>query len=251
MTSLWDIVTASKRHYFGMHPAGQDILESIDRDAVFYNEADAAEDRVLFPNEPKSKNPKISLKELTNPISDMKTRSWALAHHEAECFRKKARERMAKARERGELPQEEPFDDPTLHPKTTTVFSLPRIWVDAVETLNSGHISPGQIKLLRSTGLLNQNPERMSYTGGVDVNLAKNIPTVYYFDARMKEIYTGKHLSHSPTLNQLSKLNDISLITFFSSPPPMRSFCGLRNRREREIRRSTCYSPGHSSQNTT
>lgn len=123
--SLWRAASASQRKYYGIHPAGRKILKDLDKNVSHYNEADAAEDVVLFPEELKTTSLRYSYKELTNPIADAQERRLTAAH--------------------------------------TTVYRLPHIWLYAVETLNSSNITEDEAQLLQKMGLWEKDAGRISY----------------------------------------------------------------------------------------
>lgn len=135
--SLWDEINDPNKKTYLADPATGKIVDSFDEDVHYlcYNEADAAEDRILFPDELTSTNPNVPFKEISNPMTVFETESATILQ-----YLTKSAEGIA--------------DGDISVPATMTIWSLPRLWEDAVETLNRSPIDSKKKQLLRKVGLL-------------------------------------------------------------------------------------------------
>lgn len=148
--SLWDdIMDPNKKSYYA-DPSGRKIVESIDEKALYlcYTEADAAEDMVLFPDELTSTNRNVPFKEISNPTTVFETESATILQFLAEGAKR--------------IADDGTYPEKSLKASTETIWSLPRLWEDAVNKLNASPIDWTMKQLLRKVGLLDSYPERIA-----------------------------------------------------------------------------------------
>lgn len=151
--SLWDDVNDPTNIFLTTDLANKTVLQTSGdghADAsphTFYNESDAAEDAVLFPDELISPNRKVPFKEISNPITRMETTPATLLNILAEGITKVPH-----------LPGDDNanLDSDDEDNKIVTHWSLPQLWEDAIAMINHHHISSERKRLLRRVGLLSE-----------------------------------------------------------------------------------------------
>ncbi|KAI0378676.1 hypothetical protein F5Y04DRAFT_143384 [Hypomontagnella monticulosa] len=143
--SLWDDVNDPTNIFLTTDLANKKVVQtSGDGNAntlphAFYNEADIAEDLVLFADELTSPNRKVPFKEVTNAVTRMETTPATVLNIIA-----------------GSFPRDNPRSDDDER-KIETLWSLPQIWEDTIAMINHRHISSERKRLLRRVGLLSES----------------------------------------------------------------------------------------------
>ncbi|KAI0880759.1 uncharacterized protein GGS22DRAFT_182070 [Annulohypoxylon maeteangense] len=165
--SLWDDVTHPLNTFFTADVLNKKVLET-NGDAhmeaspyLFYNEADAAEDLILFSDELISPNRNVPFREVSNSITRIETTPATMINVLAE----EAREMSKRGKDVSKLPEADDDEDWSTESeyvmddeemKMTTHWSLPQIWEDSTAIVNNRHISSEKKQLLRRVGLLSE-----------------------------------------------------------------------------------------------
>ncbi|RYP36854.1 hypothetical protein DL767_003244 [Monosporascus sp. MG133] len=165
--SLWDEINDPNRVSYYANPQSRKIMKTVDEKSMYkcYTEADAAEDAILFPDELTSTDRNVPFKEISNPLTRFETTSATILQYLAESAKHitkgEGSSRAILDSEHGEHRGES---------SATTIWSLPRIWEDAVATLNRNHIDPAKQQLLRRIGLLEEGSGLIGNVGrGSDI----------------------------------------------------------------------------------
>ncbi|KAI1444975.1 hypothetical protein F5Y02DRAFT_408701 [Annulohypoxylon stygium] len=167
--SLWDEVNDPSNTFLITDLSNKMVVESdgeknnLSSPYLFYNEADAAEDLILFSDELISPNRNVPFKEVSNSITRLETTPTTMINVLAEGAREMSK--LAKKKEPHDLPDEDSDEDWCTEPESqvdeeesmiTTHWSLPQIWEDSIAIVNHRHISSEKKKLLRRVGLLSE-----------------------------------------------------------------------------------------------
>ncbi|KAI0097145.1 hypothetical protein F4814DRAFT_128368 [Daldinia grandis] len=189
VASLWDDVNDPSNTFLTADVLNKTVLETsgeahIDSSPyLFYNEADAAEDLVLFSDELITPNRNVPFREVTNSITRLETTPATMINVLAEG----AREMSKRTKDLSHLPdadndenwstdlESDSEDDD--EKKIVTHWSLPQIWEDAIAMINHNHISSEKKKLLRRVGLLSESSEVIR--GGIN--------SLYGVESKLKE----------------------------------------------------------------
>ena len=185
MKSIWDNINSPNRKAYAMDPTGACVVESAEEDAMYlcFNEADAAEDEVLFPDELTSSNHNITFGEITNPMVKTERHSATPVQFLARGINQRAIEGR----------ESEGSSDLTASvSRTKTIWSLPDIWEDAVEIINDDRIRSAKRQLLRSIGLLTGKPGRISCVSWNDSDLERKIKQSDPLEVMEKDRGAGK-----------------------------------------------------------
>ncbi|KAI8960401.1 hypothetical protein F5Y11DRAFT_349536 [Daldinia sp. FL1419] len=163
--SLWDEVNDVSNTFFIADPTHNKIIET-DGDThsdlspnLFYNEADAAEDMVLFSDELVTPNRNVPFREVTNPIIRLETTPATVINVLAQRTREwnmKHKDLRGAGNDEIWTPDTDSNSEDDDEKKITTHWSLPQIWEDAIAMINHHHISSEKKKLLRRVGLLSE-----------------------------------------------------------------------------------------------
>ncbi|KAI1654605.1 hypothetical protein F4813DRAFT_398932 [Daldinia decipiens] len=171
VASLWDDVNDPLNTFLITDVVNKTVLETsgevhVDSSPyLFYNEADAAEDMILFSDELITPNRNVPFREVTNSITRLETTPATMINVLAEG----AREMSKRAKDLSHLPDSDDDEDWSTdlesdsdsdeEKKIVTHWSLPQIWEDAIAMINHNHISSEKKKLLRRVGLLTESSE--------------------------------------------------------------------------------------------
>ncbi|KAI1456677.1 hypothetical protein F4805DRAFT_467878 [Annulohypoxylon moriforme] len=164
--SLWDDVMHPSNTFFTADVMNKKVLETngeVHKEAspyLFYNEADAAEDLVLFSDELISSNRNVPFREVRNSITRLETTPATMLNFLAA----EARELSQRKTETKRLPLGDDDEDWSTEPeshmdeekKITTHWSLPQIWEDSIAIVNFKLISNEKKELLRRVGLVGE-----------------------------------------------------------------------------------------------
>ncbi|KAI1373044.1 hypothetical protein F4677DRAFT_462599 [Hypoxylon crocopeplum] len=169
VASLWDDVHDSTNTFFTADVLNMNVLETngeAHKDAspyLFYNEANAAEDLVLFADELITPNRNVPFKEISNPIMRLEatpaTIINVLAEEAREISQRKDVSHLPDADDDDEAWSTDSGPDEEEERRIITHWSLPQIWEDAIALINHNHISSQRKRLLRQVGLLSQSSE--------------------------------------------------------------------------------------------
>ncbi|KAI3333171.1 hypothetical protein F4824DRAFT_503461 [Ustulina deusta] len=165
---------------------------------IFYNEADAAEDAILFPDELISLNRNVPFKEVSNAITRLEDGSGTMSRYLA----KLAIETTHRSQKPPQLLEEYSDTDESLktgdsfydfddafsskEPErefkdedvdVTKHWHLPRLWEDKINRINKGQIDPKEKKILSNIGLLGLSTGKIR-KGPSDADFAKNLKTM-------------------------------------------------------------------------
>lgn len=151
--SMCDIVTDPTNQYVVFdNKGGQKIYDSgahAEHASLFYSEADAAEDMVLFPDELTSAKPKVLFK-ISNPITTLELGSTTYIKYMTRRLKS-----PKKWEEESDSETESDIDtrstDEKLEDEIGHIWELPRIWKLAAETAVLGDHSAAQKRLLSTT----------------------------------------------------------------------------------------------------
>lgn len=199
--SLWDEVQ-DPSNTFILIDATNKTVKTVQSDDVmnasphtFYNEADAAEDAVLFPDELLSLNRNVPFKEVSNAITRLEDGSGTMSRYVA----KLALESSQRSQKPPPLLDE--YSDTDESWKTgdsvydlddalsgeelekglkdegsdvTKHWRLPQLWEDQITRINEGHIDTTKKKTLSNTGLLEPLVGKIKKTPS-DTEFAKNL----------------------------------------------------------------------------
>ncbi|KAI0967045.1 hypothetical protein F4678DRAFT_465849 [Xylaria arbuscula] len=128
---------------------------------MFYNEADAAEDAVLFPDELISLNRNVPFKEVSNAITRLEDGSGTMSRYLAQQAREASRHSQKPSRLLGghdfddDYSSDEVFEE-EITDKNGDVkkhWRLPRLWKDHTARINEGRIVTGKKKMISNVGL--------------------------------------------------------------------------------------------------
>ncbi|RYP05154.1 hypothetical protein DL764_004008 [Monosporascus ibericus] len=135
------------------HPGSRKIMKTVDEESMYpcYTVADAAEDAILFPDELTSTDRNVPFKEISNPMTRFETASATILQYLAESAK-----HITKGEGSSRAILDSKHGENSDESSATTIWSLPRIWEDAVATLNRNHIDPAKQQLLRRIGLLEE-----------------------------------------------------------------------------------------------
>lgn len=159
--TMWDIVTDPRNKYSVFDSQGKEhIYDSgshAEHTSLFYSEADAAEDMVLFPDELTSVNPNALFKEISNPISKLELGSTTYIQYLARTLKNSKALGEDSASEMGMDSEtdsnassaDEESDDEEGH-----IWEFPGIWKRAVQSVASGTYFARQKRLLQTTANL-------------------------------------------------------------------------------------------------
>lgn len=172
--SLWDEINDPNKKSYYADPATRKIVESIDEEALYscYSEADAAEDMVLFPDELTSTDRNVPFKEISNPTTVFETAPATVLQFLSEGAK----------RTKDDIP-----DAPE-----TTIWSLPRIWEDALEILNNRPIDFSKTQLLQKVGLLQGVYGRIGGSVGMGGDMLSRIKQADSLEVMEKDRGAGK-----------------------------------------------------------
>ncbi|KAI8946385.1 hypothetical protein F4801DRAFT_564907 [Xylaria longipes] len=165
---------------------------------TFYNEADAAEDAILFPDELISLNRDVPFKEVSNAITRLEDGSGTMSRYLA----KLAMESSHRSKKPPQLLDEysdtdeswksgdsvydfnDAFSDETPEKgfkdedgDVTKHWHLPQLWEDQTNRINEGHIDATKKKILSNVGLLELLTGNIR-KGPSDTEFAKNLKTL-------------------------------------------------------------------------
>ncbi|KAL7625951.1 hypothetical protein AAE478_002720 [Parahypoxylon ruwenzoriense] len=176
--SLWDDVTNPSNTFFTADVLNKKVLESngeahVDASPyLFYNEADAAEDLVLFADELITPDRNVPFKEVSNPITRLETTPTTMINVMAEGARKISK----RDKDLSHLPDADDDDDWSTdesgsegdsdEKRIVSHWSLPQIWEDSIAIINHSHISNDKKQLLRRIGLLSESSDKIR--GGIN-----------------------------------------------------------------------------------
>ncbi|KAK7433000.1 hypothetical protein QQZ08_000471 [Neonectria magnoliae] len=143
--SLWQTVSDERNEFKLFDIKGSGITFSGNEDVsksayMFYNEANAAEDEVLFPDELDSNDENVPFREIRNGIARVE-------HGHLGSTMRHIR-RGVQALEEGKNPM-----DTLGLPEEDNIFALPRIWKTGLKQVYKEGLSTEQRKLLKRTGL--------------------------------------------------------------------------------------------------
>ncbi|KAI1074329.1 hypothetical protein F5B20DRAFT_586346 [Whalleya microplaca] len=167
--SLWEVVNNPSNTFF-LAGAAQPQAHETDGDGrvdsstyLFYNEADAFEDMVLFPDELVTPNANIPFKEVSNPINRLETSPATIINVLAESARKISKmdkdspylleDDFNEGLHRGDFESGSENDNKRL----VSHWSLPPLWENAIMLVNHSHLSTDRKLLLHKVGLLSDS----------------------------------------------------------------------------------------------
>ena len=196
----------------------------------FYNEADAEEDAILFPDELVAPNPNVPFKEVSNPITRLEDGAGAMNK-----YLLKMSMQGRRARRPLRLPGENSdsdeslesgdddfdFDDTASNGKLIEPPSgedvevikhwrLPRLWEDQITNINKTRIDATRMKTLSNVGLLDLRTG-MARKGPSDVHFAKNLEMLDQMMLFEKD--RGSGISFYPIINPLRGILTCDSIT--------------------------------------
>ncbi|KAI0834510.1 hypothetical protein F5Y06DRAFT_156139 [Hypoxylon sp. FL0890] len=168
-TSLWEDVTNPDNTFFTADVVNNKVLETNGEARkesapyMFYNEADAAEDLVLFSDELISPNRNVPFKAISNPITRLETTPATMINVLAE----EARVLSKRSRDKSKLLETNDDEDYSTDSgidsdnerRIVNPWSLPQIWEDAIAMVNQNHITSERKQLLHRVGLLSESSE--------------------------------------------------------------------------------------------
>ncbi|KAI1206620.1 uncharacterized protein F4807DRAFT_463565 [Annulohypoxylon truncatum] len=167
--SLWDDIHHPSNKFLTTDLLNKTVLETNGEahehasPYLFYNEADAAEDLILFSDELISPNRNVPFREVSNSITRLETTPATMINVLAEEARELSK--RDKIKDLTNLPEADGDEDWSTEPesymeedemKITTHWSLPQIWEDSIAIVNHRHISSERKQLLRRVGLLSE-----------------------------------------------------------------------------------------------
>ncbi|OTA94692.1 hypothetical protein M434DRAFT_394488 [Hypoxylon sp. CO27-5] len=167
--SLWDEVTNPNNTFFTADVYNRKILESngeAHKEAspyMYYNEADAAEDLVLFSDELISPDRNVPFKEVSNSITRLETSSATMINilaEEARALSKEAKEvtKFSKIDDEEDWSADSGVNNDN-EKRIMNPWSWPQIWEDAIAMINQNHITSEKKQLLQRVGLLSEASE--------------------------------------------------------------------------------------------
>ncbi|KAK6949802.1 hypothetical protein Daesc_008123 [Daldinia eschscholtzii] len=166
--SLWDDVSDPSNTFLTADIVNKTVLKTSGEAHVesspylFYNDADAAEDMVLFSDELVTPNRNVPFREVTNSITRLETTPATMINVLAEG----ARSLSKREKDLSDLPDADDDEDWSTdlesdsdgdgEKKIANHWSLPQLWEDAIAMINHNHISSERKRLLRQVGLLSE-----------------------------------------------------------------------------------------------
>lgn len=148
VTSLWDTVMHDKNEFFLFDIQGRDVTtrgtsELAKSPYMFYNEADAAEDQVLFPDELISNKQNVPFREIRNGVSRVESAILpTTTRHIA-----KGLEAIKKGKDPMKALSAVKDQD------GDSLWAMPTVWTTAMRQIRFDKPSLEQVKLLKRTGL--------------------------------------------------------------------------------------------------
>ncbi|KAK5634121.1 hypothetical protein RRF57_009835 [Xylaria bambusicola] len=184
--SLWDEVQ-NPNNVFVLTDLSNQTTKTFQGDStqkvaphIFYNEADAEEDAILFPDELISPNPNVPFKEVSNPITRLEEGASDLNRYLAKmsmaAFLKSPLNPVDLVYDHDDVASDdEPMEDPSGDDlEVVKHWRLPRLWEDQIKRINESGIDYEEKKKLSNVGLLDQRTGR-ARTGMSDIDFVKNI----------------------------------------------------------------------------
>ncbi|KAI1112839.1 hypothetical protein F5Y14DRAFT_244471 [Nemania sp. NC0429] len=202
--SLWDEVQEPDK-FFIVSDMLKNTTRTVDSDGlvnssphIFYSEANAAEDAILFPDELTSPNRNVPFKEVSNAITRLEDGYGVLSKYLAKRAKDASHLSNKPSRPQGDdsdsdkswntddslaaldgaaskMKPEYDFKDDD--GEVTKHWRLPRLWEDHITRINGGPIDAAKKKLLSNVGLLERSSGRVR-RGPTDAEFAKNLKSM-------------------------------------------------------------------------
>lgn len=202
--SLWDEVRDPNNVYIVTDMTnkttrtvkGDGVLESSPH--TFYNEADAAEDAILFPDELVSPNRNVPFKEVSNAVTRLEDGYGVLSKYLAKRAKDSSHLPTKPSRSQDEdsdsdeswntgdsfydldddVPRTKPEEDfKDEDGEVTKHWRLPRLWEDRITKINEGQIDAKKKQILSNVGLLESSTGKVR-RGPSDAEFARNLKTM-------------------------------------------------------------------------